>query len=97
MQEFPDPITRVTWDNYLTVSYSDAERLGLKNYNVSNGALNGSYVTVSNDKNSVKVPVIVQPGQTPGTVGLALGYGKTQAMSEHMNIGVNAYKFYNWL
>ena len=95
LQEFPDPITRVTWDNYLTVSYSDAERLGLKNYNVSNGALNGSYVTVSNDKNSVKVPVIVQPGQTPGTVGLALGYGKTQAMSEEMNIGVNAYKFYN--
>ena len=95
LQEFPDPITRVTWDNYLTVSYSDAERLGLKNYNVSNGALNGSYVTVSNDKNSIKVPVIVQPGQTPGTVGLALGYGKTQAMSEHMNIGVNAYKFYN--
>ena len=95
LQEFPDPITRVTWDNYVTVSYKDAESLGLKNYNVSNGALNGSYVTVSNDKNSIKVPVIIQPGQTPGTVGLALGYGKTQAMSEHMNIGVNAYKFYN--
>ena len=65
MQEFPDPITRVTWDNYLTVSYKDAERLGLKNYNVSNGALNGSYVNVSNEKNSIKVPVIIQPGQTP--------------------------------
>ena len=50
---------------------------------------------MSNDKNSVKVPVIIQPGQTPGTVGLAVGYGKTQAMSEEMNIGVNAYKFYN--
>ena len=80
MQEFSDPITRVTWDNYLTVSYKELKDL-VKNYNVSNGALNGSYVTVSNDKNSVKVPVIIQPGQTPGTVGLALGYGKTQAMS----------------
>ena len=95
LQEFPDPITRVTWDNYLTVSYKDAERLGLKNYNVSNGALNGSYVNVSNDNNSIKVPVIIQPGQTPGTVGLALGYGKTQAMSEEMNVGVNAFKFYD--
>ena len=94
LQEFPDPITRVSWDNYLTVSYKDAERLGLKNYNVSNGALNGSYVNVSNDKNNIKVPVIIQPGQTPGTVGLALGYGKTQAMSEEMNVGVNAFSFY---
>ena len=95
LQEFPDPITRVTWDNYLTVSYEDAERFGLENYNVSNGALNGSYVNLSNDNFTVKVPVIIQPGQTPGTVGLSLGYGKTQAMSEEMNVGVNAYRFYN--
>ena len=95
LQEFPDPITRVTWDNYLTVSYEDAERLGLENYNVSNGALNGSYVNLSNDNFSIKVPVIIQPGQTPGTVGLSLGYGKTQAMSEEMNVGVNAYRFYD--
>tara|TARA_S200000501_G_scaffold156175_1_gene147399 strand:- start:2612 stop:5668 length:3057 start_codon:yes stop_codon:yes gene_type:complete len=95
LQEFPDPITRVTWDNYLTISYEDAERLDLKNYNVSNGALNGSYVNLSNENHSLKVPVIIQPGQTPGTVGLSLGYGKTQAMSEEMNVGVNAYKFYD--
>jgi molybdopterin-containing oxidoreductase family iron-sulfur binding subunit len=95
LQEFPDPITRVTWDNYLTVSYEDAERLGLENYNVSNGALNGSYVNLSNDNFSIKVPVIIQPGQTPGTVGLSLGYGKTQAMSDEMNVGVNAYRFYD--
>ena len=95
LQEFPDPITRVTWDNYLTVSYEDAERLGLENYNVSNGALNGSYVNLSNDNFTIKVPVIIQPGQTPGTVGLSLGYGKTQAMSEEMNVGVNAYRFYD--
>ena len=25
LQEFPDPITRVTWDNYLTVSSFDAK------------------------------------------------------------------------
>ncbi len=95
LQEFPDPITRVTWDNYLTISYEDAERLDLKNYNVSNGALNGSYVNLSNENHSLKVPVIIQPGQTPGTVGLSLGYGKTQAMSEEMNVGVNAYRFYD--
>ena len=33
LQEFPDPITRVSWDNYVTVSKSDAKSLGLKNIN----------------------------------------------------------------
>ena len=29
LQEFPDPLTRATWDNYLTMSQADADRLGL--------------------------------------------------------------------
>ena len=61
LQEFPDPITRTTWDNYLTVSFSDAKDLGLKNVNVSNGALNGSYANISNGSKSLKVPVICFP------------------------------------
>src|SRR5690606_20934148 len=43
LQEFPDPISRVSWDNYLTVSAADAESLGLKNEHVANGGLDGSY------------------------------------------------------
>lgn len=95
LQEFPDPITRVSWDNYLTMSASDANKLGLKNYNVSNGALNGSYANISDGKNQLKVPVLIQPGQTNGTVGLAFGYGKTEGMKDVMKVGVNAYTFYN--
>ena len=30
LQEFPDPITRACWDNYLTISPSTADKLGLK-------------------------------------------------------------------
>ena len=30
LQEFPDPITRVSWDNYLTISLLDANIIGLK-------------------------------------------------------------------
>jgi len=63
LQEFPDPITRVSWDNYLTISMSDAKALGLKNINTANGALNGSYATVTVGSQTLKVPVIVQPGQ----------------------------------
>ena len=47
LQEFPDPITRTSWDNYLTVSKADAEALGLMNKHVANGALNGSYANVT--------------------------------------------------
>ena len=35
LQEFPDPITRVSWDNYLTISLADANKVGLKNTNLS--------------------------------------------------------------
>src|SRR5690606_10968950 len=31
LQEFPDPITRASWDNYLTISKADADALGLQN------------------------------------------------------------------
>jgi MoCo/4Fe-4S cofactor protein with predicted Tat translocation signal len=96
LQEFPDPITRVSWDNYLTISRADADKMGMMNEIVANGGLNGSYATIS--VNGVKidnVPVIVQPGQAVGTAGLALGYGRKAAMKEEMQVGVNAFAFYN--
>ena len=95
LQEFPDPITRVSWDNYLTVSKADAEALGIKNYNVANGGLNGSYVTLKVGENTLeKVPAFIQPGQAKGTLGLAFGYGRKSALKEEMQVGVNAYKLY---
>ena len=95
LQEFPDPITRTTWDNYLTVSKSDADALGLVNENVANGGLNGSYADVTVNGITVsKVPVIIQPGQAKGSVGLALGYGRTKGLKTEMQTGVNAYPLY---
>lgn len=95
LQEFPDPITRVSWDNYVTVSKADAERLGLENYNVANGGLDGSYVNVTVNGVTVNnVPVIIQPGQAIGSVGLSFGYGKKVGMKSEMQTGVNAYPLY---
>jgi MoCo/4Fe-4S cofactor protein with predicted Tat translocation signal len=94
LQEFPDPISRVTWDNYLTVSKADAEALGLKNVNQSDGALDGSIAEISLNGTVVKAPVLIQPGQAKGTVGLALGYGKTAGMKSEMQVGTNAYPLY---
>ncbi len=95
LQEFPDPITRVTWDNYITLSITDAKKLKLKNYNVANGALNGSYAKITSNRKEIIAPVIIQPGQAPGTIGLSFGYGKKYGMSDEMKVGINAFNLYN--
>ena len=96
LQELPDPITRVSWDNYVTVSRFDADQLKLSNEIVANGGLNGSYATLTVGGVKLEnVPVIVQPGQAKGTIGLALGYGRKAAMKEEMMVGINAYSLYN--
>lgn len=100
LQELPDPLTRTSWDNYLTMSEADAEEQGLllpeSDRNDANGGLNGTYCNViMGDVVVEKVPVLVQPGQARGTVGLALGYGRTAAVQAEMQTGVNAYALYN--
>ncbi|WP_394907549.1 TAT-variant-translocated molybdopterin oxidoreductase [uncultured Mesonia sp.] len=95
LQEFPDPLTRVSWDNYLTVSKADAENLGFVNEHVADGGLNGSYANLSLDGVVLEnVPVIIQPGQAVGTLGLALGYGRKEAIQSEMQVGINAFPLY---
>ncbi len=96
LQEFPDPISRVSWDNYLTISKADADRIGLKNVHVATGALDGSYANVNvNGTTLNNVPVLIQPGQANGTVGLSFGYGRSAGLKDEMKTGVNAYTLYH--
>jgi len=78
LQELPDPVSKVCWDNYLAVSPADAEEMGLKDEMVVS-------------LNNMEMPVIVQPGQAKGTVSLALGYGRTKAGKVGDNVGVNGF------
>ncbi len=94
LQELPDPLTRTSWDNYLTMSKADAEELGIENHNVANGGLNGSYANVTVAGATLNVPVLIQPGQAKGSVGLALGYGRTQGVNKEMQVGINAFGLY---
>jgi len=94
LQEFPDPITRTSWDNYLTISKADAEKLGVTNYHVANGALNGSLVEMTVNGVSGVLPILIQPGQAKGSLGLALGYGRKQGLKQEMQTGINGYRFY---
>ena len=96
LQEFPDPITRACWDNYVTISATTAEEFGLKNWNVSNGALNGSLINLIVEGFTIKsIPIMIQPGQAKGTIGMAVGYGREKAGKAGDNIGFNAFPLLN--
>jgi len=96
LQELPDPLSRACWDNYLTMSAATARDLGVKNWNVSNGALNGNMVNITVNGTTINnVPVMIQPGQAVGTVAMAVGYGRTAAGKCGNDIGFNAFSLGN--
>ncbi|MHA6726569.1 TAT-variant-translocated molybdopterin oxidoreductase [Chryseobacterium sp. A301] len=95
LQELPDPVTRISWDNYLTVSPKDAERLEFDNDLNGRMQLDGSRVNVKVGNVTLEnVPVFVQPGQAEGSMGLALGYGKTGS-GKVAETGINAYPLFD--
>ncbi|HNA15065.1 MAG TPA: TAT-variant-translocated molybdopterin oxidoreductase [Ferruginibacter sp.] len=101
LQELPDPISKVTWDNYVLMSPAMAkELLGLDVMN-QEGGKQSDYevhpekpvvrVTVSGVP-PVELPVIVLPGINKDTIAIALGYGRESANKEEtaVNIGRSA-------
>jgi len=95
LQELPDPLTRMSWDNYLTISPKDAERLEIENDLNARMQLDGSIVNLTvNGVTIENVPVFIQPGQADGSVGLALGYGKKNSGAT-ADTGVNAYPLFD--
>ncbi|MEJ2882649.1 TAT-variant-translocated molybdopterin oxidoreductase [Pedobacter sp. GR22-6] len=85
LQELPDPVSKVTWDNYIALGPKYAEQLGFKEFDI---------VTVKDDKGySIDLPVLIQPGQAKGTASIALGYGRTKSGKCGDGVGQNAYPF----
>ncbi len=73
LQELPDPVSKVTWDNYITMNPTEMGTTYATTFDQENG-LNLASVKVGNKE--LTLPVYPSPGQTPGTVGVALGYGR---------------------
>jgi len=95
LQELPDPITRMSWDNYLTISPADAKKYKIDNDLNGRMQLDGSIVNLNVGGVTIKdVPVFVQPGQAEGSVGLALGYGKIGS-GKVAETGINAYPLFD--
>lgn len=78
LQELPDPIAKISWDNFAAVPVKWAEENGIVNENV---------ITI----NGVELPVYVQPGQAANTISVALGYGREIAGKVGDGVGKNMF------
>ncbi len=87
LQEMPDPISKATWDNYITISQKQAAELGIE---MKEGFTEKANLTVNGV--TLNLPVVVQPGQAYGTIGLAVGYGRSNAGRVADGIGANAFQ-----
>ena len=81
LQEFPDPVTKVTWDNLALVGRKTANELGFQDKDIVRISLNG---------HDIGLPIWIVPGIEYGTVVVSLGYGRTNAGRVGNNVGVNA-------
>ncbi|MCU4163188.1 TAT-variant-translocated molybdopterin oxidoreductase [Carboxylicivirga caseinilyticus] len=78
LQELPDPVSRVCWDNYVAVSPAFAALRGWSQ---------GDIVAV----NGIELPVLIQPGQARNTLAIAVGYGRKNAGRVATDLGKNVY------
>lgn len=98
LQEMPDPISKITWDNYVTMHPADAKAMNL--FGMEDETMMVRFdqmedgldvVKVTANGHSVNLPVWVQPGQARGTIGIAVGYGR-KGFNEYVdNIGQNIF------
>jgi molybdopterin-containing oxidoreductase family iron-sulfur binding subunit len=83
LQELPRPLTKQVWGNAALVAPQDAARLGLGD---------GAEAVLTLAGRSLRVPVIVLPGQAAGVVTLPLGGGRRLAGGVGGGVGFDAYR-----
>jgi molybdopterin-containing oxidoreductase family iron-sulfur binding subunit len=84
LQEMPEPVSKVTWDNFAAMSPTDMKKLGYSQ---------GDIVTIDAHGYSVALPILLQPGQAQGTISVAVGYGRTHGGPVADGVGKNAFPF----
>jgi molybdopterin-containing oxidoreductase family iron-sulfur binding subunit len=98
LQELPDPVTRATWDNYVIVSPALARTI--LDIDLNNGGQADAYevnppkkvVKVSVGGKEISLPVLIIPGTHPDTIGIAVGYGRSNNIGKAAaGVGKNAF------
>ncbi|MEM1054085.1 MAG: TAT-variant-translocated molybdopterin oxidoreductase [Bacteroidota bacterium] len=76
MQEAPDPITKIVWDNVAAMSAATARRLGVSS-GIDKQTVRADTVTITGAGNAtVTLPVWIQPGHPDNSISVTLGYGR---------------------
>jgi molybdopterin-containing oxidoreductase family iron-sulfur binding subunit len=87
LQEAPDPVTRLTWDNAALISPETAKELGVQNYEASGDTI---LITLENGA-KLEIPILIAPGHADRSISISLGYGRTETGRVGHNAGYNAY------
>jgi len=98
LQEAPDPVTKISWDNYAMISMKKAEELGV-DYKDSDFEYYPDKPTFNFTVNgkTVELPVFVVPGMNADTIAIAVGYGRSAKLGKASEgIGKNVYSFGRW-
>ncbi len=82
LQEVPHPMSKLTWDNAVYLSETEASQLGVSNCDL---------VKVEVEGRSITAPVWIAPGQAQGTVSIDLGYGREKFGRHADGAGVDAF------
>ena len=92
LQELPEPVTKMAWDNARPAQPQDLEELGLVNETKGGGTTQASLVKVVLEGREIVGPVWVQPGLADNSLGLALGYGRERSGRVGRGAGYDAYR-----
>jgi MoCo/4Fe-4S cofactor protein with predicted Tat translocation signal len=90
LQETPDPVYKVTWDNFVSVPYTFAMEQGI---DPKNPVKEVPVARISVNGKSVELPVVVGFGQAQNTLVIGVGYGREKAGVAGSGVGQNVYPF----
>lgn len=94
LMEMPDPISKITWDNYAAMSPKTAKAFNAEYDGYNQEDRKRRVVKVKVGKTEMTLPVAVIPGMNNNTIAIALGYGRSKEVGMAANnIGKNAYLF----
>ncbi|MEX2436352.1 MAG: TAT-variant-translocated molybdopterin oxidoreductase [Balneolaceae bacterium] len=94
LQELPDPMTKITWDNVALMSPATAESLGI-NPERSFSSNEVPMVQISAGGTSIEIAAWVQPGHADNSITLTAGFGRTSGGRVANGIGVDVYPLRN--
>lgn len=90
LQELPDPVTKITWDNAAIMSHKTAEALKVKNI-LGEGKNHQPMIRLKYQGQTLELPVWVQPGHADYSIAVALGYGRQSAGRVGNGVGADTY------